>query len=288
MNEKKRLMVPFLVFSLFFLTACQSNSQNNEQTAAPVAQAVADTVKETAKEQAGEKAAEITGQVADKAQEVAQAVVDQAQNVTRSAEKAPQEVVPYKAGIHYETLSRPYDTGDKEHVVVYEFFGYTCPHCSNFQPYMGPWHKKFPNNVKLVRVPVVFHSTWEPYARAYHTAEMMGLVEKTHQAMFDAIHKERKRMRSIEDLARWYHDKFGVNKDEFLSTAKSFAVESKLGQAERLRAAMNVTSTPTLVVDGKYKPDARALGSHRGVIQAGDYLVRRALQEKGLAGKGGQ
>jgi thiol:disulfide interchange protein DsbA len=271
---KKRTLIPFMIFALVFLNACQSSEDAGAKAAAASEQV------------AKEMKTEVTDQATATAAGIADKVVTQAQEKAgQAADKMMQKTVPYEEGIHYSKLTRPYDTGDKDHVVVYEFFGYTCPHCNNFQPYMNPWHKKFPKNVKLVRVPVVFHPTWEPYARAYHTAEMMGLAEKTHQAMFDAIHKERKRMRTIEDIAQWYHDKFGVNKDEFLSTAKSFAVESKMGQAERMREAMNVTSTPTLVIDGKYKPIPRALGSHKGVIQASDYLVQRSLQEKGLAGK---
>lgn len=273
---KKRTLIPFMIFALFFLNACQSSEQGTETpSVAKETSQIASEVKEKAKDKVAEKATELAEKAAGNP-------------AAPAADKIMQKAVPYEQGMHYEKLSRPYETGDKSHVVVYEFFGYTCPHCSNFQPYMNPWHAKFPENVKLVRVPVVFHPTWEPYARAYHTAEMMGIAEKTHQAMFDAIHKERKRMRSIEEIAQWYHDKFGIDKDEFLSTAKSFAVESKLGQAERMRAAMNVTSTPTLVIDGKYKPIPRALGSHKGVIQASDYLIQRSLQEKGLAGKGPQ
>ena len=270
---KKSTLITFMIVALFFLNACQSSEQGADaSTVAKETSQLASEVKEKAKDTVKDAVAGKTTQLPEKA--------------APAADKVMQQAVPYEEGMHYDKLSRPYDTGDKDHVVVYEFFGYTCPHCNNFQPYMRPWHAKFPKNVKLVRVPVVFHPTWEPYARAYHTAEMMGIAEKTHQAMFDAIHKERKRMRTIEDIAQWYHDKFGVDKDEFLSTAKSFAVESKLGQAERMRAAMNVTSTPTLVIDGKYKPNPRGLGSHKAVIQASDYLIQRSLQEKGLAGKG--
>lgn len=285
----KRSFIPFFIFSLFFLNACQSSEQSGDATMDDKAQQITQTVTTQVAGQMADKVEKAVEKSADKAAEQStRMMATDGEKADMAAGKMMQQAVPYEEGIHYNKLARPYDTGDKDHVVVYEFFGYTCPHCSNFQPYMGPWHKRFPDNVKLTRVPVVFHPTWEPYARAYHTVEMMGVAEKTHQAMFDAIHKERKRMRSIEDLAQWYHDKFGVDKDEFLSTAKSFAVESKLGQAERMRAAMNVTSTPTLVIDGKYKPEPRALGSHKAVIQASDYLIQRSLQEKGLAGKDGQ
>ncbi len=273
---KKRFSIFLVIASLLFLNACQSSEQNTAASGGEAAAAQA--VEKAPVQPRPQPAKETSSSQAASAAPVSTVAV-------AGDDKAMQKMVPYEEGVHYTKLPRPFDTGEKNYVVVYEFFGYTCPHCSNFQPYMNPWHKRLPDNVKLVRVPVVFHSSWEPYARAYHTAEMMGIAEKTHQAMFDAIHKERKGMRTIEDIAQWYHDKFGVDKGEFLSTAKSFAIESKMAQSERMRAAMNVTSTPTLVIDGKYKPNPRALGSHKAVLQASDYLVQRSLQEKGLAGK---
>ena len=78
----------------------------------------------------------------------------------------------YSKGLHYTELDPVFETDDNEQVIVYEFFGYKCPHCSSFQTFMNPWHKKLPKNVKLVRVPVVFQPGWDILAKAYYTAEI--------------------------------------------------------------------------------------------------------------------
>ena len=178
----------------------------------------------------------------------------------------------YIAGTHYTVLDPAFENDNTEQVIVYEFFGYKCPHCSNFQTYMKPWHDKLPKNVKLVRVPVVFQPGWDILAKAYYTAETMGIIEKTHQPLFDAIHKQRKNFRSIEDLASWFETEFSVDKEAFLSTANSFMIDSKVRQSNNMMRKMQIKSTPSLVVNGKYKPNVKALGTVPGMLDLVSHL----------------
>jgi len=188
----------------------------------------------------------------------------------------------YNEGLQYDVLDPAYDTENKEQVVVYEFFGYKCPHCAYFQPFMKPWHEKLPKYVKLVRVPVVFQPGWDILAKAYHTAETMGIAEKTHQAMFDAIHKKHIRFRSIEQIATWYNENFGVDKEAFLSTANSFMIDSKMRQVNNMMRTMKITSTPTLIINGKYKPNVKALGSNNALLEMATFLAEKEAKAMGL------
>lgn len=180
--------------------------------------------------------------------------------------------VPYQLGLHYTEINPAYPTNNNEEVVVYEFFSYMCAHCANFQPFMKSWHEKKPKNVKLVRIPVYFQPGWDIYAKAFYTAESMGILEKTHQEMFDAIHKKRKRMNSIDQLAQWYADEFGVDKAKFLSTAKSFMIDGKMRQSNNMMRKMQIRSTPTIIVNGKYKLNGKAAGSNNGLLDMATYL----------------
>lgn len=193
--------------------------------------------------------------------------------------------VTYTKDVQYTELETPYATGNDEQVVVYEFFGYTCPHCANFQPYMKPWHKKLPKHIKLVRVPVVFSPAWKIYAQAYYTAETMGFVEKTHEAMFDAIHKQRKRFRNIEQIADWYAENFNVDRKAFLATASSFMIDSKLRQSMKMAEKMQVTSTPSLVINGKFKPNTNVLGNVPELFKLATYLSNQEAVAMGLIKK---
>ncbi|MFK8010685.1 MAG: thiol:disulfide interchange protein DsbA/DsbL [Marinicellaceae bacterium] len=188
----------------------------------------------------------------------------------------------YVAGKHYTIIDPAFETDNADQVIVYEFFGYTCPHCSNFQAYIKPWHKKLPENVKLVRIPVIFQSGWEIYAKAYYTAETMGIIEKTHQPLFDAIHKERKNFRTIEQLADWFESKFSVDRATFLSTANSFMIDSKVRQSNNMMRKMQVTSTPTVIVNGKYKPNVKELGTITSMLDMVSYLSDLESKEMNL------
>jgi thiol:disulfide interchange protein DsbA len=195
------------------------------------------------------------------------------------ATKSP---ITYTKGKEYTELETPFETSDKDHVVVYEFFGYTCPHCNHFQPYMRPWHAKLPSYVKLVRVPVIFSPAWRIYSQAYYTAETMGFVEKTHQAMFDALHKQHKRFRNIEQIADWYAENFGIDKKAFLATANSFMIDSKMRQAMNMAQKMKVTSTPSLVINGKYKPNTKVLSNVPDLFKLATYLDTQEAATMGL------
>src|SRR3546814_19649016 len=84
----------------------------------------------------------------------------------------------------------------------------------------------------------------------------MGLVDRTHDAMYQAIHIERtlkgERGRdSVEDLAAFY-GKFGVDPTQFASTMSSFAVNAKAGRAKQFAMRSQIGGTPPLVIDAKY------------------------------------
>jgi len=189
---------------------------------------------------------------------------------------------PYEEGLHYTLLDPVFDTDSQDKVIVYEFFGYKCPHCASFQLYSEPWSKKLPKNVKLVRVPVVFQAGWDVLAKAYYTAETMGVIEKTHQPMFNAIHKERKRFRTIEDVADWYSQNFNVDKEAFLSTANSFMIDSKIRQSNNMIRKMKITSTPSIVINGKYKPNKKTLGNNAALLELATYLSNKEVKTMGL------
>ena len=145
-----------------------------------------------------------------------------------------------------------------DQVVVTEVFSYACPHCADFQPYANELKSKLPKGVKFAPLPAVFNAMWEPYARAFYTAQSMGLVDKTHQALFDAIHRDHEPLRTIQDLANLFYANYGASPGEFLSTATSFVIDGELTQGNQKVRDWQVDATPTLIIDGKYRVTANA------------------------------
>src|SRR3546814_19134634 len=83
----------------------------------------------------------------------------------------------------------------------------------------------------------------------------MGLVDRTHEEMYQAIHIERtlkgERGRdSVEDIAAFY-GKFGVAPKQFASTMSSFAVNAKAARAKQFAMRSQITGKPSLVIDGQ-------------------------------------
>ena len=267
----KKLALLTFVMSLL---ACTTDNQAQEQAVEEAKAVVEKKVEKTAEDMSA-----AVQKKSEEAQEMAKSTFEDAKKAeAQVAEKMQKATADYQAGIHYEVLSPAWDTEAKDEVVVYEFFGYLCPHCNTFQPYMKSFEEKKADNVKLVRVPVIFQPMWKIYAQSYYTAEAMGLLEQTHQAMFDAIHKQRRQFRSIEQIADWYASSFGVDRDKFLSTANSFVIDNLLRQSDKMMRAMNIRSTPTLVVDGQFKPKADALKTRAELMQVVDYLVAKKSQ----------
>lgn len=159
----------------------------------------------------------------------------------------------YKLGKHYELLSKPYPTNNSENVVVYEFFGYTCPHCFHFEPYLNKWLETKADYVSYERVSLNFNPSWSVYQQAYLTAQTMGIDDEAHTKLFEAIHNKHKRFNTIDELAKWYADNYDVDEEAFISTADSFIIDSQQRKADKMGFEMGVTATPALIINGKYK-----------------------------------
>lgn len=188
---------------------------------------------------------------------------------------AAAETSQFREGAHYKRIENP-SSVDADRVEVVEVFSYACPACAQFQPHISRWEEDVPDYVDFRRVPVAFQPSWEPFAQSYHTASVLGIVEDGHAALFDALHNERRRLRTLDDLAGFWSD-YGVTTDEFMSTAGSFAVDTRVRQARTEAGRWRVGGTPTMVVNGKWRVgagrDFPGNQTYDDIINVLDYLV---------------
>ncbi|QBB72172.1 thiol:disulfide interchange protein DsbA/DsbL [Pseudolysobacter antarcticus] len=162
------------------------------------------------------------------------------------------------------------NTGDK--IEVLEVFSYGCPHCADYQPTADKMQKSLPANAQWLYMPADFQPGWPIYARAYYTAQALGIFEKSHQALLNAIyvtHTVPQKLNSIDDLGSFYAD-YGVKAQDFIDTAKSFAIDTKVKRASAMQKAYGVESTPSFIVNGKYR--VRVGADTADIVQ---YLVAR-------------
>jgi thiol:disulfide interchange protein DsbA len=184
----------------------------------------------------------------------------------------------YQEGLHYFLIQgAPVATTGPIELV--EAFSYLCSHCNTFEPYIGAWKKRKPDDVEFQRIPVVFgRGSWELYARGYVTAEMMNVGEEAHSAMMDRLWKEKNIMRSMDELAEFY-SRFGVDKDKFLATASSFAVATRLMKDQNKMRDFGITGTPSLVLNGKYRIAGNAaVPSYDVMLDVVDFLIAKERQ----------
>jgi len=185
----------------------------------------------------------------------------------------------FQEGLHYQAIENaPIATGDT--VQVAEAFSYMCSHCASFEPYISSWQQRKPANVTFRRIPVVFgRGSWEVYARAYVTAEVMGIADEAHGALMDKLWKEKKVFRSVEELGEFYSE-FGVSPATFVATSKSFAVDAKIRKDQRDLQFASVRGTPSMIVNQKYLvTSGNAVGSYDVMLDVVDYLVTLELAE---------
>jgi thiol:disulfide interchange protein DsbA len=197
------------------------------------------------------------------------------------------QALQYEAGKQYFIVepAQPTTTGDK--VEVLEVFSYACPACNAFQVTANKIKSDLPANAQMAYLPAAFRADedWPVFQRAFFAAQALGLVEKTHDAMFDAVwkegslkisdpvsHKIVQPLPTIDDVAKFYA-KYGVKAEDFVGTANSFAVNAKIKRADAQVKAYGVDSTPTIIINGKYRLNAQSAGGWDKVPALVTYLV---------------
>jgi thiol:disulfide interchange protein DsbA len=180
----------------------------------------------------------------------------------------------YQEGVHYFEIDQMPAEADSDTVVVTELFSYACSHCNTFEPYVQSWTQSNADNVEFNRIAVAFgRKAWEMMARAYVAAEMMGIVEQSHPAMMDAIWKERKQFRTLDELADFYSG-FGVEKSAFIAHYNSFAADSQLRKSQRDVQLFGITGTPSMVVNRKYRVvSSKDVRDFNAMLDVVDFLV---------------
>src|SRR5262245_12165515 len=131
-------------------------------------------------------------------------------------------------------------------VEVMEVFSYGCPACNQFNVVAKKIKSTLPPNAQFVYLPASFipAEDWPMFQRAYFAAQALGIAEKTHDAMFDAIwrggelaisdpttRRLKSPLPSIEDAGKFYARVAGVKASDFVAAAKSFGTEVKIKNA---------------------------------------------------------
>lgn len=185
------------------------------------------------------------------------------------------------AGKEYVLLQPAIETQDPKRVEVMEFFWYGCPHCFTLEPDLTAWVKTLPKGTYFRRIPAVFNPAWSHLARAYYAAELLGVTEKVHYDIFNAIHLSGQNLNNREALLAFVA-KLGVNRKQFSQTLDSPEVTARVEASKRLGAAAQLQGVPALVIDGKYQTSVSQTGGHEQLFATANELIAKAHASKKL------
>jgi thiol:disulfide interchange protein DsbA len=175
-------------------------------------------------------------------------------------------------------------------VEVAEAFSFACPACYSFNPLAKQLQGTLPANAEFIYQHASFNAaeSWPLFQRAYITAVALGIDKKTHDAMFDAIWKsgelavvdqKSRRLKTpqptMEQVAKFYERTAGVKAAEFVNASKSMSVEGAIKRTEAWLRGTQIDSTPTLVVNGKYRLTVASAGGVNEMFELVNYLVGR-------------
>ncbi|HET9113381.1 MAG TPA: thiol:disulfide interchange protein DsbA/DsbL [Burkholderiales bacterium] len=179
----------------------------------------------------------------------------------------------------YTILSPEIGTDTPDKIEVAEFFWYHCPHCFNLEPALNAWIKKAPKDVAIRRIPAVLNASWVPLAKTYYAMEALGVVNKYHDDLFNAIHLEGLDTSQESNIFNWA-GMIGMNKQAFINAYQSFGVQSKVMRAYQLTRDAKITGVPTFIVDGKYSTSESMTGSEAALFSTLDQLIAKARKER--------
>ena len=175
-------------------------------------------------------------------------------------------------------------------VEVTEVFSYACVFCNRAVPIMDKLQASLPSNARMTYLPAAFNASesWPMFQRVFYTLTALGQIPKMHDTVYSAVWTSKelavteadgRRLKSpqptLEDAAAYFQKKAGIKQEQFLATAKSFAVDASCRRADQLVKAYRIEGTPTLIVNGRYKIGAEALGSETKLIALVKWLIQK-------------
>lgn len=179
-------------------------------------------------------------------------------------------------GFDFKRINPALPVGSRKPDVL-EVFWYGCPHCYQLQPALEAWRSRRSGDIAYRRLPAVLSERWAVHARAYYAAEALGVLDRTHMALFEAIHTKRHPLGDESALAAFFSQQ-GVDETRFRDAFVSFAVDAKVRQSTEIGRQLKLDGVPAILVAGQFLTAPAMTGSRERTIQVADQLVDRALR----------
>ncbi len=178
-------------------------------------------------------------------------------------------------GTHYRVLSKPLEVKG-EGVSVKEFFWYGCPHCQSFEPRIKAWLAEAPSDIAFDPVPVAWNDATRLHGAMYYAGLNADRSEELHDALFEliiALRQERNLDRHVEKVGELFaqHGIAAASLEQMLNEP---GIQSQVNQAEKDMRTAEISSTPSVLIDGRY-----LILNNDAVAQVGMFEVMNKLIE---------
>ncbi|MGH1471989.1 MAG: thiol:disulfide interchange protein DsbA/DsbL [Cellvibrionaceae bacterium] len=185
----------------------------------------------------------------------------------------------FQEGVHYFAINPSVPVDDNSKIEVAEMFWYGCSHCFAFEPILNQWKTSLANDVNFIRVPALWNPIMEAHARLFYTAKKLGVLEDSHQAIFNEIHINGKRLDKTEDIANLL-EKFGADKKDVINDLNSFEITSQVKKADVRARSYKIGGVPNVVVDGRYRVETNENVQQDNMLEVVDFLIKKTRAAK--------
>lgn len=161
-------------------------------------------------------------------------------------------------------------------VTIVEFSDFQCPFCSRLADTLHDVAREYRDEVKLVfkQLPLPMHPNAEPAARAALAAHQQGKFWEVHDALF-----ANQKALGDAQLAT-YASATGIDMDRWRKDFQSDAIKAHVADDKALATALQIRSTPTFYVNGKFFKGAQQPEQVRAIIDQ-ELLAARTLLDAG-------
>lgn len=165
---------------------------------------------------------------------------------------------------------------------VREFYSFFCGHCFKQEAFIHELAKVLPADVTINKnhvngMPGQQLAMEDALTKALITAQLLKVEAVITEAIFNRIHVTKQGFNSVEDIKTLFVEK-GVPEADFDKTFASFkvAMEAKkmLGYTANLRQ-QGISGVPTLIINGKYKPEVSQIKDMDQYKRLISYLVNK-------------
>jgi thiol:disulfide interchange protein DsbA len=186
----------------------------------------------------------------------------------------------FEEGKQYDVITPAIRTANPDKIEVVEFFWYGCGHCYNFEPVVGHWKKSLGDDVEFKGSPAVWAPQMELHSKMFYAAEVLGVLDKMHLVLFQAMNVDKKRLQSESEIAALFVAN-GVSEEDFSKAFNSFGVSSMVRQATARARAAKISGTPEMMVNGKYRISTR-MGINQGeMLEVVEFLIEKERAARG-------